>query len=408
MVENVSYFTIRPPTDGSFRLIIYAKDLTVQSKEGVYGGVCEYEIRVPKKPTNIQPFPPCVHTSWGPGDSLHKYEITPLQNGAIFSTVNGQAEVRFGITRELRFTAKLKCNERGDDALQGYILHRVVDSEAVFTITAPSNGEFGLEIYANDPEKDQNSLYHAFQYLIIATDSVGKAEPLPTLPTGYLGLQPAIKSLSLQPATHFDPYLQTDNGDVTIAFETQVKLRTTSQLIYVSDGKNEDSTDYVLQQAQGNSIIFMLKLPKKGLYKFQIYALPFGDQSENLPGVYNYLINCHNTYATLVPFPKQYGGWKEGCYLYEPVEGQLTSNRPAKGSASSYQHIYFKVEIPGSNSVSVVIGEDWTQLEHKDGQTAWEGEILMDKYWGHESKAALCANFGGVQASYCTLLEYSL
>ena len=98
----MSFFTIRPPSEGSYRLIIYAKDLTVQSKDGVYGGVCEYEVRVPQKPAHTQPFPPCVHTSWGPGDSLHKYEITPLQSGAIFSTVNAQAEVKFRITRELR------------------------------------------------------------------------------------------------------------------------------------------------------------------------------------------------------------------------------------------------------------------------------------------------------------------
>jgi len=30
MVENVSYFTIRPPEKSSYRLIIYAKDLDQQ------------------------------------------------------------------------------------------------------------------------------------------------------------------------------------------------------------------------------------------------------------------------------------------------------------------------------------------------------------------------------------------
>ena len=54
---------------------------------------------------------------------------------------------------------------------------------AVFTITAPSRGEFGLEIYANDPESDGNSFFHAYQYLILCTE----LEPLPTLPPGYLG-----------------------------------------------------------------------------------------------------------------------------------------------------------------------------------------------------------------------------
>ena len=302
----------------------------------------------------------------------------------------------------------MKSNTKDDKALAGYILHRVVNDIAVFTIRAPEPGEYGLEIYANDPEQDGNSLYHAFQYLIISTENCGQAEQLPTLPTGYLGVQPSMKKLGLAPASHPDPYLQTDSGDLQIAFSTTQRLRTTSQLIYVSGNQNVDSSDYVLQQSQSDAVIFMLKLPKTGLYKFQLYALPFSDQSENLPGVYNYLINCHNTYATLVPFPKQYGQWKEGCYLHEPLEGQLSANRPSKGSSASYQSIYFKVEVPGAQSVAVVVGEDWTQLEHKDGQTAWEHDVPMDKHWGHESKAALCANFGNVKASYSTLLEFSL
>lgn len=62
MVDNVSFFTLRPPEPGSYRLIIYAKDLDVHSKEGVYGGVCEYELIWDG--VSPQPFPPCVHTSW--------------------------------------------------------------------------------------------------------------------------------------------------------------------------------------------------------------------------------------------------------------------------------------------------------------------------------------------------------
>jgi len=43
--------------------------------------------------------------------------------------------------------------------------------------------------------------------------------------------------------------------------------------------------------------------------------------SESLPGVYAYLINCKETIGDMLPFPKQFGPWKDGCYLYEPVEG---------------------------------------------------------------------------------------
>jgi len=77
-------------------------------------------------------------------------------------------------------------------------------------------GEFGLEIYANDPEADGNSLYHAYQYLIICTDVAGVVEPLPTLPPGYLGTQPTFKKLGLTTVSSPDPYIQSDTGDLQV------------------------------------------------------------------------------------------------------------------------------------------------------------------------------------------------
>ena len=407
MVDNISFFTIRPPIKGAYRLIIYAKDLQQTSKEGVYGGVCEYEIVCQNPPSVAIPFPPCVHTSWGPGDSASKYSLVPLQKGAIFSTVNGQAEVKFRLPKDLRFTAKLKSNDKDEKQLQGFIMHRVVPDLAIFTVTAPTNGEFGLEVYANDPEVDGNSLYHAFQYLVISTDTKGPVEPLPVLPPGYLGPQPSFKKLGLSTTTDQDPYIQTESGDLSITFNMVEPLRMTSQLIYISQNRNDEFSDYVLQQGKGGAISFQLRLPKVGMYKFQLYALPYSDTSESLPGVYNYLINCTNTFATFVPFPKQYGQWKEGCYLHEPLEGQIDQNRPNKGSASSFQHVYFRVDIPNAKAVAVVVGDDWSQLDQKPNGS-WEGEVPMESHWGKDSKAALCANYGSVKASYSTLLEYAL
>jgi hypothetical protein len=411
MVENVSYFTIRPPEKASYRLIIYAKDLDQQTKEGVYGGVCEYELICSVSPPRALPFPPCVHTTWGPGDSVAKYGLTPLQKGAIFCTVGGLAEVRFRMPKELRFTAKLKSNEKDEKQLAGFIMNRVVGDTAVFTISAPGQGEYGLEVYANDPEVDGNSLYHAYQYLVICAENItGNVEPLPMLPAGYLGPQPTFRKLGLSCVTHEDPYIHTDKGELVVTIGTSSPVRMTSQLIFISGGRTDDMTDYVLQQSRGStSITFQLRIPKQGLYKLQIYGLPFSDPSENLPGIYNYLINCTGTAPTVVAFPKQYGQWKEGCYLYEPQDGHLTPNRPNKGQSASPNQVSFKVDVPKANSVAVVVGEDWTQLEMKSGPgTPWEGQLNLEGRWGRESKVALCANFGAVKASYSTLLEYTM
>ena len=411
MVDNVSFFTIRPPERGQFRLIIYAKDLQNESKEGVYGGVCEYELVCNNAAQKAMPFPPCVHTSWGPGDSINKYRMTPLQKGAIFSTVQGTAEVRFQVPSELRFTAKLKANHLQEKDLQGFIMYRVVAGVAIFTIYAPAQGEYGLEIYANDPEKDGNSLYHAYQYLIICLEPMATTvDPLPTLPPGYLGQQPMCSKLGLSPSSHVDPFVQGSQGEELMTFDLKQPLRMTSQLINVTRGRQEDCSDFVLQQGQGQQVTFHLKLPAPGMYKFQLFGLPYDDTSESLPGVYNYLLNCSATLtAQPVQFPKQYGQWKEGCYLYGPQEGHLSPQLLHPSGSSSQQQLFFKLSVPKANAVAVVVGDDWTQLEQEGGAGgAWAGDISVAAAWGKENKVAVCANYGSVKASYSTLLEYTM
>lgn len=408
MIDNVSFFTIRPPEKASYRLIIYGKDLDQATREGVYGGVCEYELVCDDHPQHSQSFPPCVHTSWGPGDSIAKYNLVPLQKGAIFSTVHGLAEVRFQMPKALRFTAKLKSNDHDEKSLAGYVLNRIVGDVAVFTVNAPARGEYGLEIYANDPDVDGNSLYHAFQYLIICDESVGAVEPLPGLPPGFLGPLPAFSQFGIVAASHVDPYIQTDSGEIQIAISmSQQLLRVTSQLLYASDDRGDDLSDYVLQQCRGNLVVFLVKLARPGLYKFQIYALPFHDASENLPGVYNYLINCTETRAAPVPYPRQYGQWKEGCYLYEPLDGRLHPVNSAR-DGTDFPSILFRLEVPKANAVAVIIGEQWTQLEQQ-ASGPWEGEISLERHWGRESKVAVCANFTSTKSTnYSTLLEYTI
>jgi len=267
-------------------------------------------------------------------------------------------------------------------------------------VKAPAAGEYGLEIYANDPAVDGNSLFHAYQYLIICAENIGTVEALPPLPPGYLGPQPMYAQVGLSAASHADPYVQLEGSNLEMSFTISQPLRMTSQLVYVSKGQQEDLSDYILQQARDQQVYFQMRLPKTGLYKFQIYALPYSDTSDNLPGVFNYLLNCHQA-ATPMAYPKQYGQWKEGCYLYFPQEGTI--------SRSVGPQVPFKVAVSKANSVAVVIGEEWTQLDQKAGvESPWEGVIPLAVHWGKESKLAVCANYGSVKASYSTLLEYNI
>ena len=73
-------------------------------------------------------------------------------------------------------------------------------------------------------------------------------------------------------------------------------------------------------------------------------------------------------------------------------------------------HVFsLQVDIPRANAVAVVIGDEWFQLETRGRPKSsfWEGEINMAPYFGHESRLFVCANYGSVNASYHTMLEYS-
>ena len=47
-----------------------------------FTGVSEYKIQCERSAQEVQPYPPCAHTSWGPGDSADEYSLTPLHGDA--------------------------------------------------------------------------------------------------------------------------------------------------------------------------------------------------------------------------------------------------------------------------------------------------------------------------------------
>jgi hypothetical protein len=373
----------------------------------VYGAVCEYAVVCEIDPVHPKPFPPCVQTSWGTVDSVNKYRLEPLQKGAVFCTTDGQLELKFHIMKELRFSTKLRTATMNRDgrSLEGCVMHRIINGDiARFTVSVPGPGEYGLEIYANDPEVDGTALYHVYQYLVICNElTSGPSKPLPSLPSGYLGPQQLFHKYGITCASHGDPYISTDNGEIQVTFLTSLPVRMTSQLLLAAKNDNDDREcyEYVLQQCRGtSSVAFHIRLPKTGLYKFQIYAVPLSDVSDNLPNVFNCLIECTGVRAAVIPFPKQFGQWKDGCFLHEPINGHIRQ---------SSDTIYFKVDVPRANAVAVVVGEDWTQLETRGRPgSVWEGEVNMEEFWGRESKVFVCANYGSVSSSYYTLLEYMM
>jgi len=87
--------------------------------------------------------------------------------------------------------------------------------------------------------------------------------------------------------------------------------------------------------------VYNIRVPLTLGLSLQIFAQPLNDTSDSLPGVYNYLINCASVPAPPIPFPKQFSQWKEGCYLFTPVDGDLAAAQPPQDPTPNY--IFYQV-----------------------------------------------------------------
>jgi len=79
-------------------------------------------------------------------------------------------QVRFKLHRQLLFSGKLRSNVYSEDELKSCILYRTVGETAIFSVSVPAPGEYGLEVFVNDPTVDGKSLRHMCQYLLICDE----------------------------------------------------------------------------------------------------------------------------------------------------------------------------------------------------------------------------------------------
>lgn len=151
------------------------------------------------------------------------------------------------------------------------VLYRVAGDTAIFRVHAPAIGEYGLEIYANNPETGGTALQHAYQYLILSKSlpESGPAAPFPVLPSGALGPTAAFASSGLSTVSHTDPFIVTETGDIQVTFKLTQPLRMTSQLTLVSESPVKDCSEYILQQGSGgqDAVTFILQPPQAGMFK---------------------------------------------------------------------------------------------------------------------------------------------
>lgn len=395
--DSVASFRFRLPEQGTYVVYIYAKDESQNNnKENVFAQVCEYVIyqdgATQKEPV---PFPPCPYLSWGPRPSFFSMGLATAHNAGTVYTKDGKIEFRIEMQTLTQFRTRLAHHSRSESDLEGYVIYKILGKTAIFNFTSPGRGEFGLEIYAKGTNTDDKKLYHVAQYLIVCDEDI-ESFTLPKLPSGFLGPQPQFVELGLSTLSHHDPIIHSDKNRIEIILRTSQDMRFTGNMIDAET--RQEFPENIFIQTQGTVVTFVINIPTIGFYMLRLHGIPAKDPSHQVPAVYNYLINCKAMIKPAFPFPKQFGHWKEGGYMWQPMELHKEIGTPI---------VPFRVYIPKAKEVAVVVDQEWTLLKSTD-PGVWEGTVDVEKYYGLGCRLTMVANYGGDVTRYATLLEYTL
>lgn len=170
MTDNRLTYYFRAPFPGSYHLTIFARDARNGVPKGsiVFKSVAEYEIISPEAFTGQGMFPYCSDSSWGSDVYVHQYPIVPSIKAAILFCPSGRAELVFEKAPNLKLYARLVHDGISFEQLKSWLTYEEGKGHTVLSVDLKRGGEFGLEIFANDPEVDGEVFTHFSQYLLIS------------------------------------------------------------------------------------------------------------------------------------------------------------------------------------------------------------------------------------------------
>jgi hypothetical protein len=144
------------------------------------------------------------------------------------------------------------------------------------------------------------------------------------------------------------------NGTISAGSQINVSIFAPEDVLMMAKLEYADGTavgdGYTFCQRDGERYDIYAQFPGEGSYILKAYA-----KRRDNPGKYDsvleYGINASSGGGS--GFPTTFKTFSEtGAYLYEPLEGKLEAG-------SSY---LFRIRVPGAKSVSVVCGDEWTNL----------------------------------------------
>ena len=169
--DNSVCFYFRAPREGNYYLTVFAQIVGTQIKvENIFKAAIEYKIVCDSAAGDIRPYPQCSDSNWGPGAPVHQYGLIPSHKEALLQAPGGRAEVSFKKTRDVRLYARLTKDGMYEDQLEQCITVREQDDQIYVSVNLPARGEYGLEVYANEPAREGDTFTHICQYLTVYSD----------------------------------------------------------------------------------------------------------------------------------------------------------------------------------------------------------------------------------------------
>ena len=100
------------------------------------------------------------------GITVSQLGLVPSQKEAVISTNDGKINLSFEKSKPAYLLCKLRRAGMGDAELERCISENYTENRIDIAATLPKHGEYGLEIYGNDPAKDGDTYTHICQYFV--------------------------------------------------------------------------------------------------------------------------------------------------------------------------------------------------------------------------------------------------
>ncbi|XP_041357159.1 uncharacterized protein LOC121374228 [Gigantopelta aegis] len=372
---EIIYFMINFPECGIYKFEVYA--LSANDKHKAMHNVFGYLITVDQATKTVHEFPK-QYTQWDDGCFLYKPLV--LDSTSYLENV----DFKVYIPNAKQVAVVVNCNEWHPLELKGE------NFEGSVTLRSTDDN---VRISAN---YDESTTYATLLEYIIS-DAEKTDDPWPLVEGNYLGSLGNFTKFGFVTDSHKTEKFSTSKNECEIKMKTKKDVRTKALLIDCAD-QSKEMSHCVFTQRKDDTIFYNIIFPKSGFYKFEIFALPASDESKSLINVFNYLIKATGETKEGYGYPKQYTQWEGGCYLYEPL---------VLNSSSDLKNVSFKVHIPKAKAVAIIVdGKEWHYLELK-GEN-FEGTVDLEACRHKGVGVMLDANFGEESDTYQRLLEYKI